>query len=240
LYNTSNINLNNETYITGKNTSGTYYNLLGVDSANYMKIGNETLTTIIGGYGALFNIGGIANLVSVYSDGMAVHTAFSANSVSSATGSFGTSISSGTGIFSSTVTSSGFIKSGSSDSYVLLGGGGVAYRNSVINSVMGSMTYNSNYVTSCNLNAYQEGRIVVIQGSFTLSSLNRIGPAYFTLPSGIYPPTDNIEIALWCDSSSCIKLRMYANTNYLQLSYHAGRDGLSYMMTLTYRTSTVN
>lgn len=142
VYSSGDVNLNNERYLKAKDTSGSYYNLLGVDGGNYMKIGNATLTTIIGGSGALFNIGGIANLVTVYSGGMAVNTAFSANSVSSATGSFGTSISSGTGSFSSNVTAASFIKSGYNDTYALLAGGGhKALANICGDYVQSSTTY---------------------------------------------------------------------------------------------------
>ena len=66
IYSGGNIHLNNEFYIKCKNTSGTYYQLFGVDSANYVKYGDSGLTSIFKGAGVLMSTASKTNIITLY------------------------------------------------------------------------------------------------------------------------------------------------------------------------------
>ena len=66
IYSGGNIHLNNEMYIKGKNTTGTYYQLFGVDSSNYVKYGDVGLTSIFKGAGILMSTASKTNIIALY------------------------------------------------------------------------------------------------------------------------------------------------------------------------------
>ena len=66
IYSGGNIHLNNEMYIKGKNTTGTYYQLFGVDSSNYVKYGDTGLASIFKGNSILMSTAIKTNIISLY------------------------------------------------------------------------------------------------------------------------------------------------------------------------------
>ena len=66
IYSGGNVYLNNEMYLRGKSTTGTYYQLFGVDSSNYVKYGDVGLTSIFKGVGVLMSTASKTNIIALY------------------------------------------------------------------------------------------------------------------------------------------------------------------------------
>ena len=221
LYNAGNINLNNEVWIMGKSTGGSYYKLCGIDSANYNKFGNGSLTTVLQGNGMLFSTASTSNIVTIYDGTTTFNNAIQAN--------YG-------------ITSSGFKKSGYDDTNVLLAGGGATARGNVLPMTYGTLsTVNSSYVSSNYLYAYQLGRIVIIQGYFVTGGSTSNGAAYFTIPSNIYPPANNTGWnGVAGDHKTGIKMYIPSDSNTVYLVWNDAGTNATYHVSWVYYTSTYN
>jgi hypothetical protein len=93
--------------------------LFGVDSGNYVKFGDAGLVSIFKGSGILMSTSSVTNIIQIYDT-----ITLGANA--SSTGS---------------ITATSLIKSGSSDSYFLLGGGGhVTTSTYALSSDVGNIT----------------------------------------------------------------------------------------------------
>lgn len=89
IYSGGNIHLNNEMYIKGKNTTGTYYILFGVDSSNYVKYGDVGLTSIFKGAGVLISTASKTNIITVFDTiGLNANTAVTGTITSTGAGTF--------------------------------------------------------------------------------------------------------------------------------------------------------
>lgn len=139
----------------------------------------------------------------------------------------------------SVVSSVGYSKSGSTDSEVLLGGGGTCNRGDVLPYVWGNLTVvNSSYITQSSVKAYQLGHIVIIQGTFKTGASASNGAAYFTIPSSIGVPFDNTG---WSgaagDQNTGIRMNIPAGSRTIYLTWNDTGTNTTYQMSWVYYCS---
>lgn len=198
--------LKNEGYVRGKDTSGNLRNLIRVDSTNWNIFGNTDLPTNVQGKHLTFSISGLTNLVSIESTGMNC---------------------------SKTVTASGFVKQGSSNNYVLLGGGGHKLLSDIFSSYNLYASNVSNY--SSNMAVYYTvigvGKFITIYGHINGTGTSSTEDKQLAYNVNIYNPAGNGRAGATISKGGGNALRyvtIYAYNGQLRIKWYAMDTTMNY------------
>ena len=134
----------------------------------------------------------------------------------------------------------GYYKTGFTNDFVLLAGGGTCTRSDVLPKKQESLlVVNSSYVSSCSVMVYQLGHIVIIQGTFKTGGSASNDTPYFTIPSTIGVPSDDTG---WSgaagNQNTGIKMYIPKGSRTIYLIWNDTGTNTTYQMSWVYYTST--